>query len=124
MGQPGNTATKLQRYDDAFAAYDRAFRLDPDIPYVTGASQRKALYVGVDDIDADIADVLTRIRQGKPASVPFPLVAIPSTPADQLQLPSALFTISRTTRRSGAAKSIPTIAFASPTCRTTFTKAR
>ncbi len=82
----GNTATKLQRYDDAFAAYDRAFRLDPDIPYVAGLRLNAKLYMSEwTDLDADIADVLTRIRQGKPASVPFPLVAIPSTPADQLQ---------------------------------------
>jgi predicted O-linked N-acetylglucosamine transferase (SPINDLY family) len=82
----GNTLTKLQRYDDAFAAYDRAFQLNADIPYVAGLRLNAKLYMSAwTDLDADIADVLTRIREGKPASVPFPIIAIPSTPADQLQ---------------------------------------
>jgi protein O-GlcNAc transferase len=82
----GNTFTKLQRYDDAFAAYDRAFRLNPEIPYVAGMRLNAKLYLSAwTDLDTDIARVLSMTRDGKPASVPFPLLAVPSMPADQLQ---------------------------------------
>ncbi len=82
----GNTLTKLQRYDDAFAAYDRAFQLDPEFPYVAGSRLNAKLYMSDwADLEADIAQVLSTTRKGKPGCVPFPLLAIPSTPADQLQ---------------------------------------
>ena len=82
----GNTSTKLQRYDDAFAAYDRAFRLNPEFPYVAGSRLNAKLYRSDwAGLEADIAQVLSMTREGKPASVPFPLLALPSTPSDQLQ---------------------------------------
>jgi protein O-GlcNAc transferase len=82
----GNTLTKLQRYDEAFAAYDRAFQLHPEFPYVAGSRLNAKLYMSDwADLEADIARVLSMTREGKPASVPFPLLAIPSTPSDQLQ---------------------------------------
>jgi len=82
----GNNYTKLQRYDEAFAAYDRAFRLNPAFPYVAGSRLNAKLYMSDwADLEADIAQVLSMTRAGKPASVPFPLLAIPSTPSDQLQ---------------------------------------
>ena len=82
----GNTFTKLQRYDNAFAAYDRAFQLNPELPYVAGSRLNAKLYMSDwTDLEADIAKVLAMTRAGKPASVPFPLLAIPSMPSDQLQ---------------------------------------
>ncbi|HEY1979522.1 MAG TPA: tetratricopeptide repeat protein [Xanthobacteraceae bacterium] len=82
----GNTMTKLQRYDDAFSAYDHAFRLNPELPYVAGSRLNAKLYMSDwADLESDIATVLSMTRAGKPASVPFPLLAIPSVPSDQLQ---------------------------------------
>jgi protein O-GlcNAc transferase len=82
----GNTLNKLQRYDEAFAAYDRAFKLNPDLPYVAGLRLNAKLYLSDwSGLEADIAQVLSMTREGKPASVPFPLLAIPSTPSDQLR---------------------------------------
>ena len=82
----GNVFTKLQRYDEAFAAYDRAMRLDPDLPYVAGLRLNAKLYMSDwTDLETDVGQLLGMVRDGKPASVPFVLVAIPSSPADQLQ---------------------------------------
>jgi protein O-GlcNAc transferase len=82
----GNVFTKLQRYDEAFAAYDRAMRLDPDLPYVAGLRLNAKLYMSNwTDLETDVGQLLGMVRDGKPASVPFVLVAIPSSPADQLQ---------------------------------------
>ena len=82
----GNLFTKLQRYDEAFAAYDRAIRLDPDLPYVAGLRLNAKLYMSDwTDLETDVGELLGMVRDGKPASVPFVLVAIPSSPADQLQ---------------------------------------
>jgi protein O-GlcNAc transferase len=82
----GNTFTKLQRYDDAFAAYDRAFQLNPELPYVAGLRLNAKLYMSDwNNLQAEITQVLSMTRAGKPASVPFPLLAMPSTLADQLQ---------------------------------------
>ncbi len=82
----GNLFTKLQRYDEAFAAYDRAMRLDPDLPYVAGLRLNAKLYMSDwTELEADVGQLLGMVRDGTSASVPFVLVAIPSSPADQLQ---------------------------------------
>jgi protein O-GlcNAc transferase len=82
----GNTLAKLQRYEDAFAAYDCAFQLDPEFPYVAGSRLNAKLYLSDwANLETDIAHVLSMTREGKPGSVPFSLLAVPSTPADQLQ---------------------------------------
>jgi protein O-GlcNAc transferase len=82
----GNAFTKLQRYDEAFAAYDQALRLDPGLPYAPGLRLNAKLYMSDwSGLDTDVAALLAMVREGKPASVPFVLVAIPSSPAEQLQ---------------------------------------
>jgi protein O-GlcNAc transferase len=82
----GNAFTKLQHYDEAFAAYDRAVRLDPDLPYVAGLRLNAKLYMSDwTGLETDVAELLAMVRDGKPASTPFVLLAIPSSPADQLQ---------------------------------------
>ncbi|HUC52113.1 MAG TPA: tetratricopeptide repeat protein [Xanthobacteraceae bacterium] len=82
----GNAFTKLQRYDEAFAAYDRVARLDPGLPYVAGLRLNAKLYRSDwTGLETDVAELRAMVRDGKSASVPFVLVAIPSSPADQLQ---------------------------------------
>lgn len=82
----GNAFTKLQRYDEAFAAYDHATRLDSRLPYVAGLRVNAKLYMSDwTGLETDVAELLAMVRDGKPASVPFVLVAIASSPADQLQ---------------------------------------
>ena len=82
----GNAFTKLQHYDEAFAAYDHAVRLDSELPYVAGLRLNAKLYMSDwTGLETDVAELLAMVRDGKPASVPFVLVAIPSSPSDQLQ---------------------------------------
>ena len=83
----GALAIKLGRYEDAAAALDRAFGYNPELRNLGGyrihVKQHLCDWAG---LSGQIAELLGMIRQGKPASVPFPLLAVSSaSPADQLQ---------------------------------------
>ena len=76
----------LKRYDDAFHAYDKALTLRPDL---TGAEGLQ-LYIKYHlcdwrNIDAEGAHLISSLRNGNANTPPFPILAITSSPADQLQ---------------------------------------
>ena len=82
----GNLLTKLKQYDGAFAAYDRAVALEPDLSYVAGARLFSKLAIcDWTDLQAEVAELLAAIRERKPSSAPFTILALPSSAADQLQ---------------------------------------
>ncbi len=82
----GNLFTRLMRYQEAFGALDRAFQLNPDFRYLAGQRIHvKQHLCDWTDLDAEIAKLLAAIRAGKSASIPFSLLALPSSAADQLQ---------------------------------------
>ena len=82
----GNVSIELKRYVEAFAAYDRALALGPDLKYVTGARLGAKLFMcDWTDLETEAAQLLAAIRQQKASSVPFTILAIPSSAADQLQ---------------------------------------
>jgi protein O-GlcNAc transferase len=82
----GNVFTEFRRYDEAFAAYDKAVSLKPYLNYVAGARlSSKLLICDWTDLDAEVERLLATVRDGKPASTPFTILGVPSTPADQLQ---------------------------------------
>jgi protein O-GlcNAc transferase len=82
----GEIFSKLKRYDDAFAAYDTALALKPDLKFAKGARLHAKLMMGDwAKIDTEIADLLSEVRDQKPVSVPFVLLSIPASCADQLQ---------------------------------------
>jgi predicted O-linked N-acetylglucosamine transferase (SPINDLY family) len=81
-----NVFAEFKRYEEALAAFDKALQIDPDIPYVPG--HRLHVKLNMCDwanIDAEISALLSKLREGKPVSISFPILSLPSTPADQLQ---------------------------------------
>jgi protein O-GlcNAc transferase len=82
----GHAYTELKQYDDALAAYDRALILRPDLKYAEGARLYAKMYLcDWAKIETEIHRVLSAVRDRKAASVPFILLSIPASSADQLQ---------------------------------------
>ena len=116
----GNLFTRLMQYQEAFGALDRAFQLNPDFRYLAGQRIHvKQHLCDWTDLDAEIAKLLAAIRAGKSASIPFSLLALPSSAADQLQCARRYIQDQQTFPQFGAAKSIVMIAFGWPICRPT-----
>lgn len=82
----GNALSSLKRHDDALAAYDRAFKIQPELRELEGRRlHAKQLLCDWSGLEDDISHLLGQIRGGVPASPPFTLLAVPSSPADQLR---------------------------------------
>jgi len=82
----GSAFFEFRRYAEALDAYDKALNLDPLLPH--GAGHRLHAKLSICDwtgLDADIEYLLSMVRDDKLASFPFPILSIPSTPADQLR---------------------------------------
>jgi protein O-GlcNAc transferase len=74
------------RYADALAVADRAIALKPNLRYVAGDRiYLKQNIADWDNFSNDVAALLSAVAAGKPASAPFQLLAISSSPAIQLQ---------------------------------------
>src|SRR3984957_1762307 len=82
----GNVLADTKRYADAIAAHDQALALDPDLDYALGARiLSKLMICDWADLDAEITELLSKLRDGKLPSAPFPLLATTASAADQLQ---------------------------------------
>jgi protein O-GlcNAc transferase len=83
----GQIFWRVGRIDEAFAAYDKAFKLRPELAELEGRRlYAKLCLCDWADLDDEIAHLLAAVQSGQVASPTFPLLAIPSTPADQLQV--------------------------------------
>lgn len=81
----GGAYAQLKQYDKALADYEQAFACDPRLDFV--ASNIFAMKMHVcqwDGYGAAYPRILDGIRRGTLKAEPFPALAIPSTPADQL----------------------------------------
>ncbi len=116
----GNVYTRLQRYDVAYTSYDTALKLNPDLAYAVGPRLNAKLYMSDwPNLESDILQFLTLIRDDQPTGVPFVTLAIPSSPADQLQCAKRYVRDQpAVSRHFDAVKPIRTIAFALPISRT------
>jgi predicted O-linked N-acetylglucosamine transferase (SPINDLY family) len=82
----GNVLSELKRYSEAFAAYDKAVALKPDANGAAGARLfAKLLLCDWTDLEAETAKFLSSIGEDGLQTSPFALLAIPSSPADQLR---------------------------------------
>jgi predicted O-linked N-acetylglucosamine transferase (SPINDLY family) len=82
----GNVLADTKRYADALVAYDRALASDSDLDYALGARiLSKLMICDWADLDAEIAELLSKLRDGKLPSAPFMLLATTASAADQLQ---------------------------------------
>ncbi len=82
----GNVAAELMEFDDAFAAYDRALALKPDGKYVRGDRLHAKLQLSDwTGLEAEVAALVSAVRERKPAITPFPFLSISSSPSEQLE---------------------------------------
>jgi protein O-GlcNAc transferase len=82
-----NVFLEFKRFADAYAGYDKALSLDPDLAlhFATGHRLHTKLSLcDWNELAADVTYLLSMLRQRKPVSYPFPILSMPSTPADQL----------------------------------------
>jgi protein O-GlcNAc transferase len=79
----------LNRHDEAVTSFDRGFALDPD--FAQADDFRAPLLLSKlricdwTNLAAEMAQLLAMVRAEKPLSLPYAIVAIPSSPAEQLQ---------------------------------------
>jgi protein O-GlcNAc transferase len=79
-------AQNLCQYDQALLGYHKTLTLDPDLNYAEGFRLAMKLHLcDWTELETETAQLLARVRDGKAASVPFALLPLPSTAADQLQ---------------------------------------
>jgi protein O-GlcNAc transferase len=82
----GNVLFERRQYAAALAAYDEAAVRKPGLDYAAGTRLLTKLHIcDWANLDAEIAACLAAIRQGKLASTPFALLALPATAAEQQQ---------------------------------------
>ena len=82
----GNIFGELKRYGEAFAAYDKAFALKPDLKHAEGIRLHAKLSMcDWTNLDAEVSHLISATRRKSPASTPYAILSIPSSPADQLQ---------------------------------------
>ena len=82
----GNAFIDLKHYDEAFAAYDKAFSLKPELVGAEGSRLHAKMYLcDWNNFDAECNHLIASIRDRKSSTPPFPFLAIPSSPGDQLQ---------------------------------------
>jgi protein O-GlcNAc transferase len=79
----------LNRHDEAVISFDRGYALAPD--FAQADDFRAPLLLSKlricdwTNLAAETAEVLAMVRAEKPLSLPYAIVAIPSSPAEQLQ---------------------------------------
>ena len=82
----------LNRHDEAVTSFDRGFALNPDFVQADDFRAPRLLsklrVCDWTDLAAETARLLAMVRAGKPLSLPFAIVAIPSSPAEQLHCAS------------------------------------
>ena len=82
----GNVLFERRQYAAALAAYDKAMGLKPGLDYAAGVRLLTKLHIcDWADLDTEIAACLAAVRQGKLASTPFALLALPASAAEQQQ---------------------------------------
>jgi predicted O-linked N-acetylglucosamine transferase (SPINDLY family) len=80
----GKLLVGLGRYQDAFDAFDRAYALQPELPFVEGYRLHAKLYVcDWSHLSSDIDRLRKNVRERKPAATPFTMLAVSPSPAEQ-----------------------------------------
>ena len=82
----GNSLVQLKDHDKALAAFDRALSLKPDLKYAKGDwVHAKSQVSDWTNLEAAISELVAAVQASQAATAPFQLLAISSSPADQLQ---------------------------------------
>ncbi len=85
----GNVLFERRQYPAALAAYDKAAGLKPDLDYAAGTRLLAKLHMcDWANLDIEIEACLAGVEQGKLASTPFAMLALPASAAQQQQCAS------------------------------------
>jgi len=80
----GDALRELKRLPDALPSYERARALDPALPYIDGSILHARMMLGDwTDLATSIARILDGVERGANAALPFQLLSVPATPAQQ-----------------------------------------
>jgi protein O-GlcNAc transferase len=83
----GYVFSRLKRYDEALATFDKAHAIKPGLTSLESSRlHTKMQLCDWSNFDAEYAHLISTIKSGNVE--PFPLLAIPSSPGDQLQCAS------------------------------------
>jgi predicted O-linked N-acetylglucosamine transferase (SPINDLY family) len=86
---------RLRRQEEALADFERVAAAAPDTPYIPGALVHAKMHLcDWTDLGAELERLTSALRAGKPASEPFPLLAIDVSAAQQLRA-AEIFTADR-----------------------------
>jgi protein O-GlcNAc transferase len=82
----GNLYLERDRHAEALIDYDRALSINPELQYAEGSRLFAKLSIcDWGNLTADMLHLLAGINDQKPVSFPFPVICMPSSPADQLR---------------------------------------
>jgi protein O-GlcNAc transferase len=85
----GAALIALDRHDEALASFDRGYALNPNFAQADDFRAPRLLsklrICDWTNLAAETGELLAMVRAGKPLSLPYAIVAIPSSPAGQLQ---------------------------------------
>lgn len=81
----GNAWFNLRRQGEALAAYDRAFALNPDMEVQGARLHAKQHLCDWTNLDEDTARLLSAVRSGRLASVPFAMLSLTASPEDHFR---------------------------------------
>lgn len=86
LRERANACIQLSRYEEALLDFDKAFAMRPDSKYLGGERlHAKMQACEWRSFGEDCEQLRSSIAAGKAASVPFQILAIPCTPAEQLK---------------------------------------
>ena len=72
----------LERFVEALDSYERALKLNPNIPWLYGVwLHTKTQLCDWSDLDSQVADLGRKLKQGKRITLPFPTLALVDSPA-------------------------------------------
>jgi predicted O-linked N-acetylglucosamine transferase (SPINDLY family) len=81
----GALLSAIYRPQEALVAYEKALGIDPELKHAAGFRLScKLALADMTDFDEDCARLLAAVRAGKPVSIPFNLLCVPSSADDQL----------------------------------------
>src|SRR5690606_16322677 len=88
----GGALEALKRPEEALESYAKALAYDPGLPFVAGnALLLSAQLCDWRERDGKTAALLRQVDAGLPVSPPFPMLSIPSSPAQQKAAASSYF---------------------------------
>ncbi len=86
LNNRGNALSALRRYDKAIGDFERLLRIDPNYKYLRGKLLHSRMHCGVwDGFPEAVARIAADVQAGTQSVVPFDLIAVSDSLADQLR---------------------------------------